>query len=309
LRGVRTVIVDEIHAVARDKRGSHLALSLERLEHLTGRRLQRIGLSATQKPIEDIAAFLSGSRHPTTDTCIVDSGHARRLDLAIEIPSSPLEAVMAAEVWEEIYERLVQLILEHRTTLVFVNTRRLAERLTLHLSERLGADQVTSHHGSLSKEKRLDAETRLKEGKLKALVATVACEEWQEDALFEMVRGAYPYRDVSRKDFDAVVQMLAEGFTTRRGRRGAYVHYDGVNRRLRARRGARLAALTSGGAIPDIGDYRVILEPTETFVGTLNEDFAIESMPGDIFQLGNRSYLIQKIESGQVRVVDAQGQP
>ena len=398
LRGVRTVIVDEIHAVARDKRGSHLALSLERLEHLTGRRLQRIGLSATQKPIEDIAAFLSGSRHPTTDTCVVDSGHARRLDLAIEIPSSPLEAVMAAEVWEEIYERLVQLILEHRTTLVFVNTRRLAERLTLHLSERLGADQVTSHHGSLSKEKRLDAETRLKEGKLKALVATaslelgidigavdlvcqigstrsiatllqrvgrsghhlaavpkgrlfplsrdeliecaalvraaherqldrliipahpldilaqqivatVACEEWQEDALFETVRGAYPYRDVSREDFDAVVQMLAEGFTTRRGRRGAYVHYDGVNRRLRARRGARLAALTSGGAIPDIGDYRVILEPTETFVGTLNEDFAIESMPGDIFQLGNRSYLIQKIESGQVRVVDAQGQP
>src|SRR6266550_2519014 len=402
LRSVRTVIVDEIHAVARDKRGSHLALSLERLEHLAGRRLQRIGLSATQKPIEDIAQFLVGTkRAPSPDSqapSVIDSGHARTLDLAIEIPSSPLEAVMEAEVWEEIYERLVQLILEHRTTLVFVNTRRLAERLTLHLSERLGADQVTSHHGSLSKEKRLDAETRLKEGKLKALVATaslelgidigavdlvcqigstrsiatllqrvgrsghnlaavpkgrlfplsrdeliectalvraarertldrliipahpldilaqqivaaVACEEWQEDALFELVRGAYPYRDVSRKDFDAVVQMLAEGFTTRRGRRGAYVHYDGVNRRLRARRGARLAALASGGAIPDIGDYRVILEPTETFVGTLNEDFAIESMPGDIFQLGNRSYLIQKIESGQVRVVDAQGQP
>src|SRR5216110_1587341 len=402
LRSVRTVIVDEIHAVARDKRGSHLALSLERLEHLAGRRLQRIGLSATQKPIEDIAQFLVGTkRAPSPESqapSVIDSGHARTLDLAIEIPSSPLEAVMAAEVWEEIYERLVQLILEHRTTLVFVNTRRLAERLTLHLSERLGADQVTSHHGSLSKEKRLDAETRIKEGKLKALVATaslelgidigavdlvcqigstrsiatllqrvgrsghhlaavpkgrlfplsrdeliecaalvraaherqldrliipahpldilaqqivatVACEEWQEDALFETVRGAYPYRDVSRKDFDAVVQMLAEGFTTRRGRRGAYVHYDGVNRRLRARRGARLAALTSGGAIPDIGDYRVILEPTETFVGTLNEDFAIESMPGDIFQLGNRSYLIQRIESGQVRVVDAQGQP
>src|SRR5438128_9565787 len=402
LRAVRTVIVDEIHAVARDKRGSHLALTLERLDQLAGRRLQRIGLSATQKPIEDIAQFLVGAhRAPSPDSrapTIIDSGHARTLDLAIEIPSSPLEAVMAAEVWDEIYERLVQLISEHRTTLVFVNTRRLAERLAPHLSERLGADQVTSHHGSLSKEKRLDAETRLKEGKLKALVATaslelgidigavdlvcqigstrsiatllqrvgrsghhlaavpkgrlfplsrdeliecaalvraaherqldrliipahpldilaqqivatVACEEWQEDALFEMVRGAYPYRDVSRKDFDAVVQMLAEGFTTRRGRRGAYVHYDGVNRRLRARRGARLAALTSGGAIPDIGDYRVILEPTETFVGTLNEDFAIESMPGDIFQLGNRSYLIQRIESGQVRVVDAQGQP
>src|SRR5436190_840264 len=362
LRGVRTVIVDEIHAVARDKRGSHLALSLERLEHLAGRRLQRIGLSATQKPIEDIAQFLVGTkRAPSPESqapSVIDSGHARTLDLAIEIPSSPLEAVMAAEVWEEIYERLVQLILEHRTTLVFVNTRRLAERLTLHLSERLGADQVTSHHGSLSKEKRLDAETRLKEGKLKALVATaslelgidigavdlvcqigstrsiatllqrvgrsghhlaavpkgrlfplsrdeliecaalvraaherqldrliipahpldilaqqivatVACEEWQEDALFQMVRGAYPYRDVSRKDFDAVVQMLAEGFTTRRGRRGAYVHYDGVNRRLRARRGARLAALTSGGAIPDIGDYRVILEPSQKILGVI----------------------------------------
>ena len=398
LRTVRTVIVDEIHAVARDKRGSHLALSLERLEHLAGRRLQRVGLSATQKPIEDIAAFLAGTRHPTPDTCIIDAGHARSLDLAIEIPSSPLEAVMAAEVWDEIYERLVQLIGEHRTTLVFVNTRRLAERLTLHLSERLGADQVTSHHGSLSKEKRLDAETRLKEGKLKALVATASLElgidigavdlvcqigstrsiatllqrvgrsghhlaavprgrlfplsrdellecaalvratherkldrlvipehpldilaqqivaaaagdEWEEDRLYELVRGAHPYRELTRKDFDDVVRMLAEGFTTRRGRRGAYLHHDGVNRRVRARRGARLAALTSGGAIPDLGDYRVVLEPTETFVGTLNEDFAIESMPGDIFQLGNTSYLIQKIEGGQVRVVDAHGQP
>src|SRR5437016_911125 len=398
LRTVRTVIVDEIHAVARDKRGSHLALSLERLEHLAGRSLQRIGLSATQKPIEEIAAFLAGTRHPTPDTCIIDSGHARQLDLAIEIPSSPLEAVMAAEVWEELYDRLAQLIGEHRTTLVFVNTRRLAERMTMHLSERVGAEHVTSHHGSLSRDKRLEAEQRLKEGKLKALVATaslelgidigavdlvcqigstrsiatllqrvgrsghhlgavpkgrifplsrdeliecaalvraarerrldrliipgrpldilaqqlvaaVACEEWDEGALYELVRGAYPYRDLARKDFDDVVQMLAEGFTTRRGRRGAYVHYDGVNRRLRGRRGARLAAITSGGAIPDIGDYRVVLEPTDTFVGTLNEDFAIESMRGDVFQLGNTSYLIRKIESGQVRVVDAQGQP
>src|SRR5437870_1983203 len=402
LRSVRTVIVDEIHAVARDKRGSHLALSLERLEHLAGRRLQRIGLSATQKPIEDIAQFLVGAhRAPAPESrapTIIDSGHARALDLAIEIPSSPLEAVMAGEVWDELYDRLAQLIGEHRTTLVFVNTRRLAERVTLHLSERLGAEHVTSHHGSLSKEKRLDAETRPKEGKLKARVATASLElgidigtvdlvcqigstrsiatllqrvgraghhlqaipkgrlfplsrdelvecaallrataerrldrlvipdhpldilaqqivaaaagdEWDEAALYDLVRGAYPYRDLSRKDFDDVVQMLAEGFTTRRGRRGAYIHYDGVNHRLRGRRGARLAAITSGGAIPDIGDYRVILEPTETFVGTLNEDFAIESMPGDIFQLGNSSYLIRKIESGQVRVVDAQGQP
>src|SRR3989475_604374 len=409
LRTARTVIVDEIHAVARDKRGSHLALSLERLDHLAGRRLQRIGLSATQKPIEEIARFLIGNaprpttvresfRTPHAPCEIIDAGHARRLDLALEIPSSPLEAVMAAEVWEELYDRLAQLIGEHRTTLVFVNTRRLAERLTLHLSERLGAEHVTSHHGSLSKEKRLDAETRLKEGTLKALVATASLElgidigtvdlvcqigstrsiatllqrvgraghhlqaipkgrlfplsrdeliecaalvrataerrldrlvipdhpldilaqqivaaaagdEWDEVALYELVRGAYPYRDLSRKDFDDVVQMLAEGVTTRRGRRGAYIHYDGLNRRLRGPRGARPAAITAGGATPDIGDYRVILEPTETFVGTLNEDFAIESMPGDIFQLGNSSYLISKVESGQVRVVDAHGQP
>src|SRR5256885_1270910 len=308
---------------------------------------------------KNLAKPLAGT-HPTSRMPlpeIIDSGHARALDLAIEIPSSPLEAVMAAEVWDEIYERLVQLISEHRTTLVFVNTRRLAERLTLHLSERLGADQVTSHHGSLSKEKRLDAETRLKEGKLKALVATaslelgidigavdlvcqigstrsiatllqrvgrsghhlaavpkgrlfplsrdeliecaalvraaherqldrliipahpldilaqqivatVACEEWQEDALFEMVRGAYPYRDVSRKDFDAVVQMLAEGFTTRRGRRGAYVHYDGVDRPLRPRRGARPAPPPAGGADSGIRGYPGILEPAETLVRT-----------------------------------------
>src|SRR6267154_1306478 len=393
LATVRTVIVDEIHAVARDKRGSHLALSLARLEHLVGRPLQRIGLSATQKPIEQIAQFL------TNAPCeILDSGHARDLDLAIEIPSSPLDAVMSHDVWEEMYDRLAQLVTEHRTTLIFVNTRRLAERLTMHLSERLGAEQVPSNHGSLSKEKRLDAENRLKTGQLKALVATAslelgidigtidlvcqvaspraiaallqrvgrsghhlkavpkgrlfplsrddllectalvraarerlldrliipqkpldilaqqivaaaAAEDWDEDALFDLVRRAYPYRDLTRVEFDGVVRMLGDGFTTRRGRRGAHIHYDGVNRRLRGRRGARLAALTSGGAIPDIGDYRVVLEPTETFVGTLNEDFAIESMPGDIFQLGNSSYLIQKIESGQVRVVDAQGQP
>src|SRR6266516_6701405 len=176
LRSVRTVIVDEIHAVARDKRGSHLALSLERLEALAGRRLQRVGLSATQKPIDDIAAYLAGTSHLAPGPSIIDSGHARALDLAIEIPSSPLEAVMAGEVWEEIYERLAQLIAEHRTTLVFVNTRKLCERLAMHLSERLGVEHVTSHHGSLSKEKRLEAESRLKAGQLKCLVATASLE-------------------------------------------------------------------------------------------------------------------------------------
>ena len=396
LRSVRTVIVDEIHAVARDKRGSHLALTLARLDALIGKRPQRIGLSATQRPIEEIAQFLVGTGQP--QPTIVDAGHIRKLDLALEIPSSPLEAVMSAEVWEEVNSRIVELISQHRTTLVFVNTRRLAERMAMQLSERIGAEHVTSHHGSLSREKRFEAEERLKRGELQALVATAslelgidigsvdlviqvgstrsiatllqrvgraghrlgavpkgrvfplsrdeliecaallratregrldrliipdkpldilaqqivaaaAGEEWDEVALFERVRSAYPYRELSRKEFDDVVQMLAEGFTTRRGRRSAHIHYDGINKKLTGRRGARIAAITSGGAIPDLGDYRVILEPTETFVGTLNEDFAIESTPGDIFQLGNTSYLIVKVESGQVRVADAKGQP
>src|SRR6266480_1404902 len=396
LRSVRTVIVDEIHAVARDKRGSHLALSLARLDALVGKRPQRIGLSATQRPIEEIAQFLVGTGQPLPT--IVDAGHIRTLDLALEIPSSPLEAVMAAEVWEEVNARIAELITQHKTTLVFVNTRRLCERLAMHLSERLGADKVTSHHGSLSREKRLEAEERLKRGELQVLVATAslelgidigsvdlviqvgstrsiatllqrvgraghrlgaipkgrifplsrdeliecaamlratregrldrliipdrpldilaqqivaaaAGEEWDEDTLYQRMRSAYPYRDLTRKEFDDVVQMLAEGFTTRRGRRSAHIHYDGINKKLKGRRGARIAAITSGGAIPDLGDYRVILEPTETFVGTLNEDFAIESTPGDIFQLGNTSYQIVKVESGQVRVADAKGQP
>ena len=396
LRSVRTVIVDEIHAVARDKRGSHLSLSLARLDALIGKRPQRIGLSATQRPIEEIAQFLVGTGQPLPT--IVDAGHIRTLDLALEIPSSPLEAVMSAEVWEEVNTRIAELITQHKTTLVFVNTRRLCERLTMHLSERLGADHVTSHHGSLSREKRLEAEERLKRGELQALVATAslelgidigsvdlviqvgstrsiatllqrvgraghrlgaipkgrlfplsrdeliecaamlratregrldkliipnkpldilaqqivaaaAGEEWDENDLYERVRSAYPYRDLTRVEFDDVVQMLAEGFTTRRGRRSAHIHYDGINKKLKGRRGARIAAITSGGAIPDLGDYRVILEPTETFVGTLNEDFAIESTPGDIFQLGNMSYQVVKVESGQVRVADAKGQP
>jgi ATP-dependent Lhr-like helicase len=396
LRSVRTVIVDEIHAVARDKRGSHLALSLARLDALIGKRPQRIGLSATQRPIEEIGQFLVGSSQPLPT--IVDAGHIRTLDLELEIPSSPLEAVMSAEVWEEVNTRIAELISQHKTTLVFVNTRRLCERLAMHLSERLGAEHVTSHHGSLSREKRLEAEERLKRGELQALVATAslelgidigsvdlviqvgstrsiatllqrvgraghrlgaipkgrvfalsrdeliecaatlratregrldrliipnkpldilaqqivaaaAGEEWDENDLYERVRSAYPYRELSRTEFDDVVQMLAEGFTTRRGRRSAHIHYDGINRKLKGRRGARIAAITSGGAIPDLGDYRVILEPTETFVGTLNEDFAIESTPGDIFQLGNMSYQVVKVESGQVRVADAKGQP
>jgi ATP-dependent Lhr-like helicase len=402
LRPARTLIIDEIHAVVDDRRGAHLALSIERLVALTGRRMQRIGLSATQKPIDEVARFLVGSRFVDTngnpDCAIVDVGHIRELDVAIEIPKSPLEAVMSNEVWEEIYRRLAELVGNHRTTLVFVNTRRMAERVTRHLSELLGADVVASHHGSLSAKMRLDAEARLKRGELKALVATaslelgidvgsvelvcqlgttrsiaaflqrvgraehkrgglakgrlfplsrdelVECaallrsvkrgeldrlvipekpldvlaqqivaaaanEDWDENKLFELVRAAWPYRNLNRGEFGEVIRMLSEGFSTRRGRRGALIHHDAINGRIRGRRGARLLALTSGGAIPDNADYRVILDPTETFIGTVNEDFAVESMAGEIFQLGNASWRILRIESGRIRVEDAKGQP
>jgi len=397
----RTVIVDEIHAIAGTKRGSHLALSLERLDALAGRRLTRVGLSATQKPIEEVARFLCGapaSAGAEADCAIVDSGHVRARDLALEVPPSPLEAVMSNEVWSQVYDRLAELVSEHRTTLVFVNTRRLAERVARHLSERIGKELVTAHHGSLAKELRLDAEMRLKRGELKALVATAslelgidigdvdlvcqlssprsinaflqrvgrsghavggtpkgrlfplsrddlvesaalldavrrkeldrlrvpensldvlaqqvvaevaASEEWSEQALFEVFTRAYPYRNLARKEFDEVVHMLAEGFSTRRGRTGSLVHRDAVNRVLRPRRGARLTAITSGGAIPDTADYKVLLEPAGHIVGTVHEDFAVESMAGDVFQLGNTSYQILRVERGTMRVQDAQGQ-
>src|SRR6266700_1809713 len=378
LATTRTIIVDEIHAIAPNKRGSHLALSLERLAALCGDRLLRIGLSATQKPVEAVARFLvgagqNGAAQPADaaangECTIIDVGHRRARDLAVEIPDSPLEAVMSAEVWEQLFRRLAELIEAHRTTLIFVNTRRMAERVTRQLSERIGEHLLAAHHGSLAKEQRLDAEQRLKRGELKALVATaslelgidigevdlvcqigsprsiasflqrvgrsghavdglpkgrlfplsrdvlaqqivaeVAAREWEEEALFARLRRAWPYRALAREDFSAVVGMLAEGFSTRRGRRGALIHYDAVNRLLRGRRGARLTALTSGGTIPDNADYSVLLEPEDYIIGTVNEDFAVESLAGDIFQLGNKSYRILRVERGIVRVEDAHG--
>ena len=399
LASVGTAIVDEIHAVAGNKRGAHLALSLERLDALAGRPVTRIGLSATQRPIETVARFLTGCEDGTPGTCtIVDTGHTRERDLALELPESPLEAVMSGEVWAEVYRRLRALIEAHRTTLVFVNTRRMAERVARALTESLGEEHVTSHHGSLSRERRLAAEQRLKAGDLKALVATaslelgidigdvdlvcqlgstrsistflqragrsghavhgtpkgrlfpltrdelvecaaildavrrgeldtlhvpvhpldvlaqqvvamVAAEDWREDALLAAVRRAWPYRDLDRERWRQLLAMLAGGFATRRGRRSAYLHRDVVNGELRARRGARLTAMTSGGAIPDNADYDVVLEPHGTRLGSLNEDFAIESLPGDIFQLGNTSWRILRIERSSVRVEDAHGQP
>jgi len=440
LETARTLILDEIHAVVGDKRGSHLSLSIERLEQLTknfgirisefgfrpdhqehvleggvpeleirnpkseipNRPLVRIGLSATQRPIEEVARFLVGSANidaaGNPNCAIIDSGHARQLDLAIELPESPLQAVMSGEVWDEVYDRLTQLIRQHHTTLVFVNTRRLAERVARHLGERIGDENIAAHHGSLAREQRLMAEQRLKAGELSALVATaslelgidigdvnlvcqlgstrsiasflqrvgrsnhtvagfpkgrifplsrdelvecasiidsvrrgeldrleipsapldilaqqivaaVAAEEWTEDDLFAMIRRSYSYRNLERERFDSVVRMLAEGFTTKRGRRSTYLHHDAVNKRLRGRRGARLAAITSGGAIPDTADYAVVLEPSDLVIGTVNEDFAIESLQGDIFQLGNTSWRVLRVEQGKVRVEDAAGQP
>jgi ATP-dependent helicase Lhr and Lhr-like helicase len=390
LSSVRTLIVDEIHAVADDKRGSHLALSIARLESLTGAPLQKIGLSATVSPIEEVARFLSDRAH------IVQVGHRRAMDLAVEVPRDELGAVASTEMWGEVYDRLAELAKEHRTTLIFVNTRRLSERVAHHLAERLGENAVLPHHGSLSRALRLQAEQRLKNGELRAVVATAslelgidigtvdlvcqigsprsiavalqrvgraghwvgalpkgrlfattrdeliecaalvrairrgeldrleipkapldilaqqivamsACEEFAEDDLFARVRRAAPYRDLDRAGFDAVVSMLSEGIAHSRGRSGAYLHRDQVNHRVRGRRGARLAAITSGGAIPDTAQYQVIAEPESTVIGSLDEDFAVESLVGDVFLLGTTSWKIRRVEPGRVRVENAHG--
>jgi ATP-dependent Lhr-like helicase len=396
LSRVRSVIVDEIHALAGNKRGAHLSLSLERLAALTAAPPVRIGISATTRPPGLMAEYLAG--RAARECAVIDEGHVRERDIALELPSSPLEPIMANEVWTEIYDRLADAIRAHRTTLIFVNTRRLAERAARNLAERLGEDAVTSHHGSLAKEHRLAAEERLKAGKLKALVATaslelgidigdvdlvcqlgsphgiatflqrvgrsghglgrlpkgrlfplsrdelvecaalIACvrrgeldatrlcaapldvlaqqivaevgmQEWDADALYERIRESRSYASLERSTYDALIRMLASGFSTQRGRRSAHLHHDRANGRLRGRRSARLTAITNGGAIPDQFDYDVTLLPAEVSIGTLNEDFAFESMPGDIFQLGNTSYRILKVKTGKVYVEDAKGQP
>lgn len=402
LRSVRHVIVDEIHAMARDKRGSHLALTLERLRHLAKVPPVRVGLSATQRPLERVARLLVGVG-PERQTAagkprctIVDVGHRRHLDLAIELPNRELDAVASNEQMGEVLDRIAEHVQQHRTTLVFVNTRRLSERLAHLLADRVGAENVAAHHGSLSKDRRARVEQLLREGALKVLVATaslelgidigpveIVCqvgsprsiatflqrvgraghsrfatpvgrlypmtrdelvestallravhggrldelhlpvapldilaqqlvaecsaEEWDDDALFELVRGAAPYSELSRESFDEMLELLTQGIDTGRGKRAHFLHRDRVHGKAKGRRGARLAALTSGGAIPDNADYRVLAEPNDTFVGTINEDFAIESMAGDVFLLGSTSWRIRRVESGTVRVVDAEG--
>ncbi|HEY6968340.1 MAG TPA: DEAD/DEAH box helicase [Candidatus Angelobacter sp.] len=411
LRDVRTVIVDEIHAVADDKRGAHLALSLERLEELVRTQqnaqaaaalhssfsLMRIGLSATQKPIETVAHFLTGAGRP--DPVVVQIGHKREMDLAIEVPGQELGPVASNELWDEVYDRISQLAQQHRSTLVFVNTRRLAERVAFNLADRLGENNVAAHHGSLARKLRLEAERKLKNNEIKALVATAslelgidighvdlvchigsprsiavslqrfgrsghwrgavpkgrffpttrddllesaalvrsihhgeldrlvipdqpldvlaqqivamcAAEEWNEDELFSVMTRAYSYRDLNRKDYDDLLAMLSDGIAAQRGRFGAYLYRDRVNKRLKARRGSRMIAIMNGGAIPETALYTVVAEPEGTVVGTLHEDFAVESLKGDIVLLGNMSWRIRRIESaGRILVEDAHGAP
>ena len=409
LTGVHTVIVDEIHALAPNKRGSHLALTLERLDAVTKRRLVRIGLSATQRPLEQVAQFLVGepsfrkkeqqsSLFESSHCHIVDVGHRRTLDLQVEVPNDELGAIATNAIWSEVYDRIAAIAEAHRSTLVFVNTRRLAERIAHHLSERLGEDQVASHHGSLSRKLRLVAEERLKTGQIKVMVATaslelgidigfidvvcqigspraiatclqrvgraghwvgavpkgrvfcttrdelvecaavvrairqgeletieipaapldiliqhviaeVAAQEWDVRALFDVCRSAHPYREISWETFESLIGLIAEGFVPGRRRLYAYLSYDRREGRLRPRRGGRLAALTSGGVIPETATYSVVAEPDGTVVGTVDEDFAIESLAGDIMLLGTTSWRIRAIEMGKVRVEDAHGQP
>jgi ATP-dependent Lhr-like helicase len=404
LRTVRTVIVDEIHALAKDKRGAHLTLTLERLQHVCAESPMRIGLSATQHPIETIARLLVGAG-PDRDgadggprCAVVDVGHQRKLELSIELPDQELGAVASQEQMADVIEHIAAHVRAHHTTLVFVNTRRMSERVAHQLADRLGDTAVAAHHGSLSKERRAAVENKLRAGQLRALVATAslelgidigpvdlvcqlasprslatflqrvgrsghsrggtpkaylypttrdelveccallagvragrldavhppvapldilaqqivaecAAESWAEDDLFNLVRRAAPFSQLPRSQFDEIIELLSEGVSTGRGRRGAYLHRDRVNREVRGRRGARLAALTSGGAIPESGDYRVLAAPDDSLVGTVNEDWAIESMVGDIFLLGSTSWRITRVANGTVRVVDAQGAP
>ena len=414
LRHVRTVIVDEIHAVADDKRGSHLSLSLERLEALVcgenriarGARVaiatkppQRIGLSATQNPIELVGQFLVGCSTDRQPAKIVQVGRRRTMDLAVEVPGcEELGSVATNAMWDEIYDRLAELAQEHRSTLVFVNTRRMVERLSHAIGERIGVENVAAHHGSLSRKLRLDAETRLKNGEIKLLVATAslelgidigaidlvcqvgstravaagmqrigraghwrgaipkgrffattrddliecaalvqamragdldrleippqpldvlmqqivaacAAESWNENALYSVLRRAYPYRELTRGEFEELIEVLHRGIESSRGRYGAFVMRDAVHRELHARRGARLAAVCNGGTIPDTAQYAVIMQPEGLQIATLDEHFAIDSSSGDVILLGNTSWRIQRIETGRVFVEDAHGQP
>lgn len=408
LRHVSTVIVDEIHYMAPDKRGTHLTLSLERLDRLTmetsGRRAQRIGLSATQRPLELVADFLSGVDR-IRPTRIVDCVAARSVDFAISLPATELEAVMPTEQFHEVLGQLADMVAQHTTTLIFVQSRRLAERLAHELTDVLlenslvgDAEQsVAAHHGSMSHERRHLIESKLRAGQLRALVATASLElgidigpvdlvvqvgsprsistflqragranhrvggiptarlipfnrhelieaialldsvrrgeldvlqipeepidvlmqqlvaevstraDDTPDALYELVRHAYPYRNLSRATFDEALEFVSHGVFTGRGQRGQQLSLDPINDTVRPRRSAKHAAIMNGGTIPDLGDYNVIVDPDNQVIGQLSEDFAIESAVGDVFLLGTHAWRVVRVEQSSVRVVDADG--
>ncbi len=400
LRTVRYLIVDEIHAVAGSKRGVHLSLSLERLQALTLREPQRIGLSATLHPLDEIAAFLTGCAEPggpPRPSTIVDAGQ-RPMDVSIVPPKDDLGAVATNAVWEATYDRLATLIRDHRTTLIFANSRSLVERLAVHLTERLGPEAVGAHHGSLSRKQRLRAEAQLKAGEIKAIVATgslelgidigtidlvcqiesprsvvaalqrigrsghwlgatpkgrlfpltrddllecaalvralrsgrldriqipqncldvlaqqiagaTADEEWEAEALFRLVRRSSCYRNLTSAEFEGVLAMCSERLPTEPKGVAPTIYWDRLRGRVKGRRGARLAAITSGGTIPDTTNYDVYLEPEGIKLGQVEEDFAQESMKGDIFTLGNAPWRIVKVERGRMVVESAAGLP
>src|SRR5437667_5583741 len=395
----RFLIVDEIHALMGSKRGAHLALSLERLQALVdaggaGRRPQRIGCSATVSPIESALAFLTGAT--AADAVTIDAGFTRDLDLQVVAPVDDFLTAPSDTIWEAALQQIAELVQAHRTTLVFAQSRRAAERLARDLNDRITGGRVAAHHGSLSRRARLEAENRLKQGELRALVATfslelgidvgaidlvvqlqsprnlaaalqrvgraghllsrvskgrivvtrgeelaeaaavarsigareldriampeapldvlaqqivaaVAAESVGVDTLWRRFGNAAPYRNLSREDFVAVVRSLAEPLPAEVKGAAPRILWDRVNDRLHARRGSRFLALTSGGTIPDAGLFDVFVAETDLKVGTLDEEFVTESLPGDVFLLGSHAWRIVKVRADRVLVEDAQG--
>ncbi len=402
LETIETVIIDEVHALASTRRGAHLSLSLARLECLcadAARRgglttepvpLQRIAVSATVQPLSLVACYLAGD----APVAICRDARPRAFDIRMLLPPQGLSAVMSGDAWSAIYGELAQEIAKHRTTLIFVNNRRLCERLARHLSELIGSELVASHHGSLSHTQRHKSEQQLKAGTLKVMVATSSLElgldigsidlvvqissprsihafiqragrsehhkngtsrallvpltrddlsecvalvrsvrqgnleqlalaspaldilaqqivaetamrDIAADELYTVMKSEYIWRELRRSDFDGVLSMLNDGYSLRFGRRSRYIFYDRTEQIVRARPGARITAALNGGAIPENFEYEVIEEPDGTYVGSVHEDFAIESSRGDVFQLGNRLWQITQVSGNRVSVVYA----
>jgi ATP-dependent helicase Lhr and Lhr-like helicase len=409
LRSVETLIVDEVHAVAGTKRGAHLALSMERLDRLAGNPIQRIGLSATQRPLEEIGRFVSGGR----EIELVDAGRAKELDLRVVVPLDDMrEPEEQQSIWPSIYPKILELVRAHRSTIVFVNNRRLAERLALRLNELASTDGdageagaqtpreiARAHHGSLAREQRLEVEELLKRGEIPCLVATsslelgidmgavdlvvqvespksvarglqrigraghelgavskgrifpkfradlleaavvarrmfdgaieetkiprnpldvlaqqivamCADEEISVDELHALVRGAYPFADLSRVQLENVLDMLdgrypSDEFAELRAR----IVWDRTGGVVRGRQGARRLAVTNAGTIPDRGLFGVHLVDGGGRVGELDEEMVYEARAGQTFLLGASTWRIEEITRDRVLVSPAPGVP